>query len=295
MPSARTATMAAVAIDLHAHTHASDGSLPPSDVVARAAARGITTLAITDHDTLDGLDEAVAAGARVGVSVIPGIELSVRAPHGQVHIVAYLPSCDPPTLRDLLHELQQARRVRAERIGARLAELGVPVDMTAVRASAVGSVGRPHLADALVAAGHADDRADAFARLLGDDAPAFVPHESLTARDAIGAVSTAGGITALAHPGTLRLGLRDLGSYVAHLRHLGLWGIEVYRAEHTPEQRDGYARIARSLGLVATGGSDFHGPETGRADLGETGMPPLPDGVAALIHSALGDRVASGP
>jgi predicted metal-dependent phosphoesterase TrpH len=287
--------MPAVTIDLHAHTHASDGTLAPADVVARAAARGITTLAITDHDTLDGVDEAVTAGAQLGVTIIPGIELSVRAPQGQLHVVAYLPTCDPPALRGLLRDLQQARRVRAERIASRLAELGTPVDMNAVRAAAVGSVGRPHLADALVAAGHATDRGDAFARLLGDDAPAFIPHELLGPREAIGAVDAAGGITALAHPGTLRLGLRGLESYVAHLRHLGMWGIEVHRAEHAPEQRDGYARIARRLGLVATGGSDFHGPETGRSDLGDTGRPPLPGAVADLIHSALGDRVASGP
>ncbi len=295
MPSAPTATMPAVTIDLHAHTHASDGSLAPADVVARAAARGVSTLAITDHDTLDGLGDAVTAGARLGVTVIPGVELSVRAPQGQLHLVAYLPSSDPPALRGLLRDLQQARLLRAERIASRLSELGAPIDLDAVRAAAVGSIGRPHLADALVASGHADDRADAFARLLGDDAPAFVPHELLTPREAIRAVEATGGITALAHPATLRLGLRGLESYVAHLRHLGLWAIEVHRAEHTPEQHVGYARIARRLGLVATGGSDFHGPATGRSDLGETGRPPLPDATADLIHSALVDRVASGP
>ena len=287
--------MRAVTIDLHAHTHASDGSLAPADVVARAAARGVTTLAITDHDTLGGVGEANAAGAGLGVTIIPGIELSVRAPQGQLHIVAYLPSCDPPALRDLLRDLRRARVIRAERIASRLAELGAPIDIAAVQAAARGSVGRPHLADALVAAGHADDRADAFARLLGDDAPAFIPHELLTPRAAIAAVGATGGITTLAHPGTLHLGLRGLESYVAHLRHLGLWGIEVHRAEHTPDQHAGYARIARRLGLVATGGSDFHGPATGRSDLGETGTPPLPEAVADRVHSALKDRVASGP
>ena len=282
-------------IDLHAHTTASDGTLAPADVVARAARRGVTTLAITDHDTLGGLVEAIDTGRRIGVEVIAGIELSVRAPQGQLHIVGYLPGAELPVLTDLLETLRRARLERAAEIATRLAELGAPIDIEDVRARARGSVGRPHLADALVAAGYASDRADAFTRYLADDAPAFVPHELLTPATALDAVAGAGGVAALAHPGTLRLGMRGLEAFAARLRHLGLWGIEVYRSEHTPEQRDGYAQIARRLGLVATGGSDFHGPQTGRSDLGDTGTPPLPEAVADLIGRALEDRVASGP
>ena len=295
MPSGPRATILAVSIDLHAHTTASDGTLAPADVVARAATRRVTTLAITDHDTLSGLVEAIAAGRRLGVTVIAGIELSVRAPQGQLHLVAYLPGAEIPVLADLLEALHDARLARAELIAARLAELGAPIDMDQVRARASGSVGRPHLADALVVAGHATDRPDAFAHYLADDAPAFVPHELLTPATALDAVAGAGGVAALAHPGTLRLGMRGLEAFAAGLRHLGLWGIEVHRSEHMPDQRDGYARIARRLGLIATGGSDFHGPGSGRADLGETGAPPLPDSVADLVGQALEDRVASGP
>lgn len=282
-------------IDLHAHTRASDGSQAPGEVVARAARRGLTTLAITDHDTVAGLPEAIAAGRRLGVTVIPGVELSVRPPQGQLHVVAYLPEASPPRLRAALEDLRRAREVRADQMAAKLAALGASIDMAAVRARVGGSIGRPHLADALVAAGHATDRAEAFARYLGDDQPAYVPHGLLDAAAALRLVADAGGVAALAHPASLRLGMRGLESYTARLHHLGLWGIEVYRAEHTPEQRSGLTRIARRLGLVATGGSDYHGPDVGRSDLGETGVPALPPEVAELIHRALRERVASTP
>jgi predicted metal-dependent phosphoesterase TrpH len=287
--------MALDVIDLHAHTRASDGSLAPAEVVARAARRGVTVLAITDHDTVAGLPEAIAAGRRLGVSVIPGVELSVRPPQGQLHILAYLPSPDPPHLLGALADLRRAREVRADQIAAKLAALGAGIEMAAVRARVGSSIGRPHLADALVEAGHAVDRADAFARFLGDEQPAYVPHQLLDPQAALGLVAASGGVAALAHPASLRLGMRGLESYAARLRHLGLWAIEVHRPEHTPEQRDGFARIARRLGLIATGGSDYHGPEVGRSDLGETGVPPLSPGVADRIHRALRERVASTP
>jgi 3',5'-nucleoside bisphosphate phosphatase len=289
------ASMAIVIVDLHAHTCASDGAQTPTDVVARAARRGVAVLAITDHDTVAGLPEAIGAGRRLGVRVIPGVELSVRPPRGQLHLVAYLPTPDPPQLLDALGELQRAREIRAAAIADKLAALGVPIDMVTVHARVGSSVGRPHLADALVAAGHATDRADAFARYLGDDGPAYVPHDLYDPATALGLVADAGGVAALAHPGSLRLGMRGLESYAAHLRHLGLWGIEVYRAEHTPEQHDEFARIARRLGLIATGGSDYHGPDGGRSDLGDTGDPALPPGVADLVGRALRERVASTP
>lgn len=291
--SDRLATIPHVIIDLHAHTRASDGACAPAQLVARAAARGIAVLAITDHDTVAGLPEALAAADAAGVQVIPGVELSLRPPRGQLHLVAYLSDPAPAALVPALTRLQLAREQRAHRILARLDDLGVPVDMASVRAIAGGSIGRPHIADALVAAGHAADRNDAFARYLGDDGPAYIPHQLLDAADALGLVTSAGGIAALAHPGTLRMGMRELEAFAARLRHLGLWGIEVHRAEHTPDQRAGYARIARRLGLVATGGSDFHGPDSARHELGDTGIPPLPGAVAGLIDRALGERVAS--
>jgi predicted metal-dependent phosphoesterase TrpH len=291
--SDQCATIACVIIDLHAHTRASDGSCTPTQVIEWAVARGVEVVAITDHDTVAGLPEAIAAGQAAGVTVIPGVELSVTPPQGQLHIVAYLPTPDPRPLMATLRVLQAARERRAEAMVARLAALGVPVEMAQVRKIAGGSLGRPHLADALVAAGHATDRGDAFARFLGDDAPAYIPHRTLTPRKTLELVAGAGGIASLAHPGSLRMSMRQLESYVAHLKHIGLWGIEVYRAEHTPDQRDGFMRIARRIGLIATGGSDFHGPDAGRHELGDTGTPLLPAEVADLIDRALTKSVAS--
>ena len=198
--------MALEMIDLHAHTRASDGSQAPGEVVARAARRGVSVLAITDHDTVAGLPEAIAAGRRLGVSVIPGVELSVRPPQGQLHILAYLPSPDPPHLLGALADLRRAREVRADQMAAKLAALGAGIDMAAVRARVGSSIGRPHLADALVEAGHAVDRADAFARFLGDEQPAYVPHQLLDPKAALGLVAASGGVAALAHPASLRLG-----------------------------------------------------------------------------------------
>jgi predicted metal-dependent phosphoesterase TrpH len=289
------ASIPTVTIDLHVHTTASDGTQSPAEVVARAAELGVSTIAITDHDTVAGLDEAIDAGAHAGIEIVPGIELSVRAPQGQLHLLAYLPEPHPPTLVDVLADLQSARRERADRIADLLDRLGAPVDMDMVRAGAGSAIGRPHLADGLVRAGHAKDRDDAFTRYLGDGGPAFVPHEMLSPDEAIALVTAAGGVTSIAHPGTLRLGRRGLEAFAARLRHRGLWGIEIYRAEHLPDYRHALAGIASRLGLVATGGSDFHGPRTGRGELGDTGVPGLPDTVADVLHVAIDERVASGP
>ncbi len=281
-------------IDLHAHTTASDGSCAPAEVIARAVAADVRVLAITDHDTLDGIPDAIVAASTTSLTVIPGTELSVCAPQGQLHILAYLPEPRPAAFVVALEGLQKARQSRASQIVARLDELGYPIDIARVRALAGGSIGRPHIADVLVEAGFAADRNDAFTRLIGDDCPASVPHQLLNPRQALQLVAEAGGVACLAHPGTLRMNARQLESYIAHLKHLGLWGIEVYRAEHTVEQHLAYKKIARRLGLVMTGGSDFHGPDAGRHDLGDTGDPALPVEVADVLQARLTQGVASG-
>lgn len=278
--------------DLHAHTRASDGDLTPADLVRRAADRGVATLAVTDHDTLGGLEEALTAGAATGVRVIPGIEISVAVPHGLFHLLGYLPDAAPEPLASRLAELRAHRALRMERILERLAELGVPVAMADVARHTDGTVGRPHVAAALVEAGHARSRDDAFARFLGDDAPAFVPHRGIGPREAVRLVRDSGGAPVLAHPGTLRLGTRHLEHTVQSLRDAGLVGIEVHRPEHTPEQYAAYAGIARRLRLVPCGGSDFHGPGQ-RFELGDTGVPPLPPDTPDLVFRAIGAGVPS--
>lgn len=266
---------AAHLIDLHAHTTASDGALTPTELVTRAAGRGVAVLALTDHDTVGGVEAAVAAAAPLGVRVVPGVELSVRAPQGTLHLLGYFPAVPGEPLRSRLTALAESRRGRAARIVARLAELGAPVDLDEVLASAAGSVGRPHIADALVRAGYASSRTNAFDRYLSDRGPAYVPYDRLTPVDAIRLVRDSGGVPVLAHPASLGMSDRHLQSFVHSLASAGLAGIEVHRPDHGPEQRRQYGRLARSLRLVPCGGSDFHRPGDG-VEPGDTGTPPLP-------------------
>lgn len=246
------------------------------------------TLAVTDHDTMDGVAEAIDAGRRRDVRVVAGVELSARAPSGSLHLLGYFPGPRPPApLAERLRALREARERRARRIVARLEELGAPVAFADVSARAGGAIGRPHVADALVAAGHARDRQDAFDRYLADGAPAWVPHEGLEPREAIALVVASGGAVALAHPASLRMPAGELAAYVRRLAGWGLRGIEVHRPEHTPDRRAALARLARSTGLVATGGSDFHRTDDAVRP-GDTGRPPLP---ADAIDRLLSDTV----
>jgi 3',5'-nucleoside bisphosphate phosphatase len=226
---------------------------------------------------------ALDAGRTLGVRVIPGVELSVRAPSGSMHLLGYFREPAPRPLVDRLAELRAAREARARLIVERLAGAGAPISFDDVAARAAGPIGRPHIADAVVAAGHARDRQDAFDRFLSDDGPAAVPHRGLTPENAVRLVTDSGGAAALAHPASLRLGTDALSAVVARLAGTGLRGIEVHRPDHTPERRDAYAALARRHGLVATGGSDFHQPSE-ELRPGDTGEPPLPrDAIDRLL------------
>lgn len=272
--------------DLHAHTTASDGALGPEALVRLAASRGVAVLAVTDHDSVESVERAVAEGARSGVRVVPGVELSVRVPHGSMHLLGYFAQARPPALVERLEALRAGRLRRAERMVAALCDLGAPIDLDAVVARAAGAVGRPHLADELVAAGHVASRQEAFERYLGDGAAAWVPAEGLGPDEAVALVRAAGGAPALAHPASLRLDRAALAATVQRLAARGLAGIEVHRPEHLPERRDEYAALARRLRLVATGGSDFHDPRGPNAP-GDTGRPPLPlDAIDRLMDAA---------
>ena len=247
---------------------------------------GVGVLAVTDHDTLAGVPEALRAGEAAGVRVIPGVELSVHAPSGSMHLLGYFADPAPEPLAGRLAELRAARAVRARRIVERLVALGAPIDYADVAARAAGAIGRPHLADALVAAGHARDRQDAFERYLADGAPAYVAHESLEPREAIRLVADSGGAPVLAHPASLRMGARELAHFVRRLTGWGLRGIEVHRPEHTPERRATLAELAHRNRIVASGGSDFHRPEDPLRP-GDTGVPPLPlDAIDRLLEGS---------
>jgi len=275
-----------VTVDLHSHSDRSDGSLTPSGLVAHAAAQGVTTLALTDHDTVAGVPEAMAAGRRVGVRVVAGIELSVRVPSGTFHLLGHLAEPLPQPLADCLDEIAGARDRRNRAMVARLADLGAPVAWADVARRASGRVGRPHIAAALVAAGHADDREDAFRRFLADDAPAYIPAGVLDPEEAVSLLKASGGTATVAHPRSLKLDPADLDAFMARLARAGLDALEAHRGDQPPEEQARLSALAARHGLLDTGGSDFHRitPETPERRLGHTGLPGLdPEVVEQLL------------
>ncbi len=289
MSASRPARAVAPRADLHAHTRSSDGDLEPAELVAAAAAAGVTVLGVTDHDTLAGIEEALAAAAAHGVTVVPGIELTVRVPHGSMHLLGYFAEPAPAPLTERLSELSRLREVRIRAIVARLGELGMPLAWQDVRARAAGQLGRPHVADAMIAAGYVASREEAFAAWLADGRPAHVPSMGLAPEEAVRLVRDSCGAPVLAHPASLALPARHLHSFCQRLAHHGLAGIEVHRPEHTPDQRDVYADVARRLRLVPSGGSDFHRP-AGPFPLGDTGFPGVAGDVAERLLAAAQSR-----
>jgi predicted metal-dependent phosphoesterase TrpH len=273
-------------IELHAHSTASDGVLDPAELVARAAAVGVTTLALTDHDTVQGCPAAIAAGDAVGMVVVTGIELSVQVDRGTFHLLGYFGEPAPPALMARMEEIAGSRERRNAQILARLAALGVPVDEADVRARATGRVGRPHIAAALVAAGYCADIGEAFDRYLGADAPAYVAAGAFGPEESVRLVKSAGGATSIAHPGSLLLDPVQLRDLVASLVPAGLDAIEAYRGDTPVSEQEAYAALAGEHGLLATGGSDYHGPameERGRV-LGSCGEPgPDPAALTGLL------------
>lgn len=248
-------------IDLHAHTHCSDGSLRPAALVALAKEVGLSGLAVTDHDTTAGLHEARAAGASMGVDVWLGVEITARFPGRAMHLLAYGFDEREPDFVAMLEEIVRGRELRNPRILDRLAALGVPVTMDEVRAESRGEViGRPHIAQAMRRRGHVPDTKAAFTQYLRDGGPAFVPSDSVEPVEVVRRVRAAGGTTVIAHPKQLRLeSVAKHEKVVDELAAEGLGGIEVDHPSQKPEERDVFRRLAESRGLVSTGGSDFHG------------------------------------
>jgi len=248
-------------IDLHVHSTASDGSFPPAEVVRQAKAGGLTAMALTDHDTVDGLAEAVAAGAREGVEVIPGVEISARCPGGTMHILGLFVDYHNGLLDARLAVLKQARIDRNPQIIAKLNALNIPITMARVEEiSGGGQVGRPHIARALMEGGYVKSIQQAFDTFLRMGGKAYVSKFRFPPDQALTMIREAKGIPVLAHPFTLNLGSAlALKNRLIELKGLGLAGVEVYYSEHTPEQEALYLKLARELDLLVTGGSDFHG------------------------------------
>ncbi|HXZ85305.1 MAG TPA: PHP domain-containing protein [Myxococcota bacterium] len=259
--------------DFHTHTRVSDGSLSPAELVQRAAHNRLCGLALTDHDTVDGVAEARAEGERAGVEVLAGIELSVNEANGAraMHVLGLGLDHGDPALRARLAQLRASRETRAARIVAHLRAAGIELELSAVEAQAGGgSIGRPHVARALVELGAARDVEDAFARYLRRGRPAYEPNAPLSAREAIELVHAAGGVAVLAHP-PLSAGIDAPGgleAFVERLLPLGLDGLEVWHPNHKPTQVRRLRRLAQAHGLLETGGSDFHGADRPEIDVG---------------------------
>ncbi len=243
-------------VDLHVHTTASDGSLTPSAVVEAALAVGLRVIAITDHDTTAGVVEATDAARSRGITVLPGVELSVEEPcASDVHVLGLLVDHDDPHLVETLADLRASREARARTMVDMLDEAGHSVDFADVaRRAGGGSIGRVHIARALVDSGSVPTVEEAFRLLIGRDAPFHVRKETLSGTRAIAAIHAAGGVAVLAHPGV------SGEAALTTLLMAGLDGIEAFHAEHSQRDRQRFAALAERHGLIVTGGSDFHGP-----------------------------------
>jgi 3',5'-nucleoside bisphosphate phosphatase len=243
---------------------------------------------------MGGCAEARTAGARSGVRVLTGVELSVRVPRGQLHLLGWFAAAEPEPIRSRLAEVAAARRVRNAEILARLAALGMPVDARLLLRHPDGVVGRGHIADALVAAGHVADREEAFARLIGEHGPAYVPLGPLLPDEAVRLVRDSGGVTCLAHPFTLRLEPEPLEAFVAELAASGLDALEAHRGDALPSEQAALAALATRHGLLPAGGSDYHGPglEGRGRRLGETGEPGVDPAVLGRIVALVDARAA---
>ena len=257
-------------IDLHAHSDCSDGVDTPEELVSKARAAGLCALAITDHDAVDGVERAQRVTAE-DLEIVPGVELSAREGASDVHVLGYFFDPGDRALRAYLDTFRSQRLHRAGEIVRKLNDLGVPLELESVTAHARDektSIGRPHIARALVESNQVDSIQDAFTRYLGNHAPAYVPKVFFAVEDAIQVIHEAGGAAVLAHPGTLR---RD--ELIPGFVKSGLDGLEVIHPDHTWTNRRYYGQLAAKHGLVATGGSDYHGPRAGRCGLGGMKVP----------------------
>ena len=257
-------------IDLHVHSNASDGTYAPAEVVRLAKEGGLRALALTDHDTIDGLAEAVAAAPRYGVEVIPGVEVSARFPGGSMHILGLDINFPNGHLNERLAVLKRARAERNPQIIAKLNALGIKITLKQVeKLSGQGQMGRPHIARALMEAGYVRSIQEAFDLYLRYDGQAYVPKFRFPPAEAIAMIREVQGVPVLAHPFTLNLeSAAALKNTLEELMALGLAGVEAIYSDHTPEQEALYLRLAGELGLLVTGGSDFHGDNKPEVSLG---------------------------
>ena len=281
-------------IDLHVHTTYSDGTFTPPEAIQLARERGLDTLAITDHDTIDGLPEAFVAGAEAGVQVVPGVEFSTVRDGEGVHVLAYYMDLDAPAFVAELRRLRADRFSRGERMVAKLRELGYPITFDRVREIAKGgTIVRPHVAQALAEAGVVPTVKDAFTdQLIGNGSPAYVEKHAMHSREALALIHSAGGVCVLAHPGTWRESDPVPDEMIEGIIEEGLDGIEARHPEHTPELESHYVAVAERAGIFWTGSSDCHGTLYDPVRMGMRTTPP--EQFERLKERAAALRVAAG-
>jgi hypothetical protein len=259
-------------VDLHIHSTASDGALSPEEVVGESVRRGLSVIALTDHDTVNGVAPALAAAeAFPGLRVVPGVELSTDVAQGEVHILGYFIDYSDGELLARLERMRNSRRERAQEMIARLGDLGVNIDWSRVQEIACeGSVGRPHLAQAMVEGGYVGSLKEAFNSYIGRGGPAYVERRKLTPAAAVELILRVRGLPVLAHP----LTVADLETLVIELKSAGLIGIEVYYKDYSAADVGKLLSLAESHQLAVTGGSDYHGLDTeSEAGIGSVEVP----------------------
>lgn len=259
-------------VDLHTHTTHSDGVFTPAELLKKANELGLKVLGITDHDTVNGIEESIEIGRGLGVEVVPGVELSATIEDREIHILGYFIDYRNPNLLEYLSTFRKERIRRAERIVKKLNIMNVPLKFqTVLEKAGDGSVGRPHIAHALVEEGLIETYDEAFAKYIGNGRPAYEKKILFSPEEAIALIASAGGLSFLAHPGK---SLSDV--VLLRLIKSGLDGIEVIHPSHTPEQVSHYRKIATQYFLLESGGSDFHGGD--RNDNGALGSYNVPIG-----------------
>ena len=250
-----------MAVDLHTHSTASDGSDTPTQLMQHAAELGLDAIALTDHDTLEGIPEARVAAANLPLELIPGVELSLEWDKGGMHLVVLWLEPDPGPLQDRLRRLQRGRDTRNEQIIERLNELGLTITIEEVESEAGGgSIGRPHIAAVMLAKGYVDELYEAFDLYLANGKPAYVDRDRLLPEEGIGLARQSGGVPILAHPHTLGVENQyEMADLLDRLISAGLQGIECHYGTYDREGRRGMVALARRFGLIPAGGSDYHG------------------------------------
>jgi predicted metal-dependent phosphoesterase TrpH len=270
--------------DLHCHSRASDGLLTPTELVARAHAKGVTTLALTDHDGVGGVLEAREQAEGCGLQFVDGVEISVSWNEATIHVVGLKVDPRSPALLSGLASVRARRGKRAEKMAQSLEAAGIPGSLQGAMAYVEDSetISRTHFARFLVQQGHARDVRSVFHRYLVKGKPGYVPHEWASLSEAVGWIRASGGIAVVAHPGRYSLSRADLRTFFAEFREVGGAGIEVITGSHTPDQYSEFARLAREFGFLASRGSDFHGPGESKIELGA--LPPLPLDLKPVWH-----------